>query len=119
MIPLPMRLLAILASVVYLIAILAALRGSRLTIRQSLLWLTSGAAFLFLSLFPLPVIWAAERVGFAAPSNAAFIAWLLAITVLLFYQSLTTSRHADQVKTLCQDIAIVKAQLRVKQGDGV
>jgi hypothetical protein len=105
-----MHLLAVLASVVYLIAILAALRGSRMTIRQSLLWLTSGAAFLLLSFFPSPVIWAAQCLGFAAPSNAAFITWLLTLTVLLFHQSLTTSRHADQVKALCQEIALLKAR---------
>ncbi len=117
MIPFPVRLLAILASVAYLIAIFAALRGSRMTIRQSLLWLISGAAFLFLSLFPFPVIWAAARLGFTAPSNAAFITWLLALTVLLFYQSLTTSRHADQVKTLCQELAILRAELRENRRD--
>lgn len=116
MIPVPMRLLAVLASVVYLIMILAALRGSRMTIRQSLLWLISGTAFLFLSVFPFPVIWAAERLGFTAPSNAAFITWLLTLTALVFYQSLTTSRHADQVKTLCQEIAILKTQSRVNLG---
>jgi len=117
MIPVPIRLLAVAASVAYLIAIFAALRGSRMTIRQSLLWLASGAAFFLLSLLPFPVIWAAEHLGFKAPSNAAFIAWLLVLTVLVFYQSLTTSRHADQVKTLCQEIAILEARLLGRQGD--
>ena len=119
MIPLPVRLLAILASAVYLTSILVALRGSRMSVRQSLLWLVSGVAFLFLSVFPFPVVWLAQHLGFVAPSNAAFIAWLLALTALVFYQSLTTSRHADEVKTLCQELAILRAQSNDNKGPEV
>jgi hypothetical protein len=105
-IPLQIRLLAIAGSAVYLYGIVAALRGSRIAVRQSILWLASGIAFLLVSLIPGPVLRLADWLGFVAPSNAGFIVWLLALTGLLFYQSLTTTRHAEHIKTLAQELAL-------------
>src|SRR5436190_5510912 len=111
-IPIPIRVLAIIASVAYLYGIIAALRGSRMTVRQSLLWLLSGLAFLLVSIFPGPILHVAEWLGFVAPSNAGFIVWLLALTALVFYQSLTTSRQTNQIKTLVQELALRDAELQ-------
>jgi hypothetical protein len=112
MIPLPIRILAILASGGYLLAVLVTLRNSQLNVKQSLLWLSSGFLFLVISIFPEPLMHVAERLGFIAPSNAAFVTWLLVLTILLFYQSLTTSRQAAQLRTLCQEISMLKASQR-------
>lgn len=112
-IPLPIRVLAIAASLAYLYMIVAALRGSRITVRQSVLWLISGAALLGVSLFPDPVMWLADRMGFVAPSNAGFIVWLVSLTGLAFYQSITTSRQTAQLKTLAQELALREAELRL------
>lgn len=111
MIPIPIRILAIASSVMYLWSVLAALRGSHMTVRQSILWIVSGMTFFSASVFPYPLMWLAEQCGFVAPSNAAFAVWLLVVTVLVFYQSLTTSRQAAQLKTLCQELAILGASL--------
>lgn len=111
MIPLPIRLLAVAFSMAYLLAIVFSLRRSRMTTRQSVLWLATGVAFLGVSIFPQPMLWTAERLGFVAPSNAAFIVWLLFLTLLIFYQSLTTSVQSNQIKTLGQEIAVLKAEL--------
>ncbi|MCK4343442.1 MAG: DUF2304 domain-containing protein [Phycisphaerae bacterium] len=109
--PLPIQLLAVAASLVYLYCVVAALRRSRMAVRQSLLWIVSGAAFLVTSIFPQPLIWTADKFGFEVPSNAAFVVWLLALTALMFYQSLTTSRQTAQLKTLCQELAVLHAEL--------
>lgn len=109
MIPLPVRILAIVASGIYLTSVVLALRSSRMTVRQSLLWLCSGIVFFLLSVFPFPVIWVARDLGFVAPSNAAFVAWLLVLTGLSFHHTITTSRQAEQLKTLCQEIALLRA----------
>ena len=47
MIPVPIRILAIASSVFYLWSVLAALRGSQMTVRQSFLWIVSGMTFFF------------------------------------------------------------------------
>ncbi len=109
--PMAVHLLAIAASLVYLYSVASALRRSRMAVRQSLLWIISGLAFLGTSIFPQVLIWTAEQLGFVAPSNAAFVVWLLALTALMFYQSLTTSRQTSQIKTLCQELAVLHAQL--------
>jgi hypothetical protein len=109
LIPWPIRTLSICASAVYLYLIVAALRRSRMAVRQSVLWLISGIAFLAVSLYPTPVLRLAEWLGFVAPSNAGFIVWLLSLTGLAFYQSVTTSRHAAQIKTLSQELALREA----------
>ncbi len=116
MIPLPIRLLAIAASLVYLCGVIAALRGARMAVRQSLLWLGSGLIFLLVSIYPGPLLWLATSLGFVAPSNAAFVVWLLALTALLFYQSVTTSRHTLQIKKLSQELALREAELEKWRG---
>lgn len=107
----PIRFLAIAVSLAYLIGVVVSLRQSRMNVRQSLLWLCSGAAFIALSIFPYPLIAIARWLGFIAPSNAAFTGWLLILTMLLFYQSLVTSRQSEQIKRLCQELAISRMQL--------
>lgn len=108
MIPWSLRVAAVAASLLYLFSVLSVLRSTRMSVKQSLLWLGSGALFLLLSLWPQLLMSAAEAVGFVVPSNAAFAGWLLVLTTLLFYQSLTTSRQSEQIKTLCQEIAILR-----------
>jgi hypothetical protein len=110
MIPLSLRVLAVSASLAYLLAVVHALRRSRMSIRQSLLWLACGAVFLGASLVPEPLLWLAHQVGFQVPSNAAFATWLLALTALVFYQSLVTSTQSQQIKTLCQELALLAAE---------
>lgn len=116
-IPLPLHLLAIAASLAYLYLIITALRRSRMAVRQAILWMLSGVAFLVASLFPQLLAWAAGALGFVAPSNAAFVVWLLALTALMFYQSLTTSRQTAQVKTLAQELAVLSAELEQRARD--
>lgn len=113
-IPLTLRLLAIGASMIYLYGIIVALRRSRMDVRQSVLWLLSGLLFLLVSAFPSLVLKLALFLGFVAPSNAAFIVWLLSLTALIFYQSLTTSRHAAQIKILTQELALRESEAKVK-----
>ena len=111
MIPLSLRTLALVVSTAYLAAVLVSLRRSRMTVRQSLLWLLSGTAFVMLSLKPEPVMRLAAWLGFVAPSNAGFAGWLVFLTTLLFYQTVITSKQSREIKALCQELAL----LRMKQ----
>jgi hypothetical protein len=106
MIPLPIQILAILASLIYLLLILLALRSSRMNVRQSLLWLMSAVVFLVLSLCPGLLVRAGFELGFVAPSNALFLLWCLTLTMLVFYQALTTSKQNEEIRSLAQALAI-------------
>ena len=108
--PFSIRIITILASVAYLWSIVAALRGSQISVRQSLLWLASSLFLLGASIYPNPILYIANRLGFIAPSNAVIIAWLLLVTIMLFYQSLTTSKQSAQLKSLAQELAILRAE---------
>lgn len=110
-VPITLRIAAIAASCLYLLVVITALRRNQLNVRQSVLWLVSAGVFLALSLFPDLVLDTALSIGFVAPSNAIFVAWLLAFTTLLFYQSVTTSRHADQLRALAQEVALLRTRL--------
>ncbi|MAI80867.1 MAG: hypothetical protein CL917_18150 [Deltaproteobacteria bacterium] len=106
-----LQALAILVSLLYIGALLVALRRSRLSVRQSLLWLSSGFLFLGISVFPEPVIYLAGVVGFVAPSNALMATWLLTLNILILYQSLTTSLQTEQIKLLTQDLSLLQTRL--------
>jgi hypothetical protein len=52
----------------------------------------------------------ALALGFVAPSNAIFVGWLMISTMLIFSQSVITTKQASQIRKLSQELAILKAE---------
>jgi hypothetical protein len=109
------RILAVVFSLLYFVYVVRKLRKQQLSVNRSLLWLLSGAVMLGLSIFPKPLAMAAHWVGFEVPTNAAFVLWLLVLTIVLFSQTLAISRYDDQLRRLAQDYALLQASLRRDQ----
>ena len=93
-------------AVLYLLFIVAKLRGQQMSVRGGLLWLLSGVIMLVLSVWPELLYAAARTAGFVVPANAVFGLWLLVLTMLLYAQSLALSRAQEQLRRLAQDQAI-------------
>lgn len=105
------RVLAIISALIYSIWIVRALHADRLGVRQSLLWLLSAVMFLLISTFPALLQYVGHVLGFVAPSNALFLVWLLVTTLILFYQSLLIAQHNNQIRTIAQELAMLRLSM--------
>lgn len=103
------RILGALFALLYLSFVVRKLRKQQLSVNRSLLWLASGAVLLGLSVFPQPLMIVSRWAGFEVPANAVFVLWLLILTTVLFSQTLTQSRHDDQLRRLVQENALLRA----------
>ena len=108
---------ALLAWVVHLV------RAQRLGLRDSLLWIASTTAALFLMVFPAS-LWALARVlGVKVPANALFALAFLYVLVNVLSSTIATSRNAERTRRLAQECAMLRAELetiqteRARRGD--
>lgn len=96
------QVLAIVGSVVLLLAILELVRRRRLLERYAVLWLLSAVVLLGLSIWRNLLEVIAHRVGIFYAPNALFLVALGFVLVLLLHFSLAVSRLAEQSKVLGQ-----------------
>ena len=101
-------LAACLALFVYTIILVS---SKRLLLKYSLLWLILSLVLALCALFPDPVFFLSGLFGFEMPSNFLFVLaifFLLAITLSL---SVIVSRQSAYIKSLVQDLAILKEKI--------
>jgi hypothetical protein len=111
MVPLGVRILAASVAVFYLVYVVLAVRSARLSARQSLVWLFSVFLIIAVVAVPYPFMHFARLLGFEAASNAVLAGWAMVLTAMLLYHSLHASRLAQQTRTLCQQLVLLRCEL--------
>jgi hypothetical protein len=91
--------------------VLHLIRGQRLGLRESLLWLVSTLAALLLVAFPGALKTLAELAGVRVPSNALFALAFLYVIVNLLSLTLANSRTAAHTRRLTQECALLRAEI--------
>ncbi len=98
-------LAALLAWVVRLV------RTQRLGLRDSLLWILSTGGALLLVAFP-GLLWSLTgMLGVKVPANALFALAILYVVVHILAGTLGASRHAERIRRLAQECALLRAEL--------
>lgn len=106
------QVVAIVVSVVLLLAILELVRRRRLLERYAVLWLLSAVILVGLSIWRNLLEVIAHRVGIAYAPNALFLVAFGFVLVLLLHFSLAVSRLAEQSKVHAQYTARLEHRLR-------
>ena len=83
----------------------------RLLLKYSLLWLALSAVLGFCALFPAPIYYLSKLVGFETPSNFLFVLAIIFLLLITLSLSVIASRQTAYIKSLVQELAILKAQL--------
>lgn len=105
------QILAIVGSVVLLLAVLELVRRRRLMERYAVLWLLSAVVLVALSIWRNLLEVIASHVGIHYAPNALFLVAFGFVTLLLLHFSLAVSRLAEQSKVLGQYAARLEHRL--------
>ena len=111
------QLVAILGSVLLLVAVLEMVRRRRLMERYALLWLLSALVLLALASWSSALAKISHAIGVIYPPNALFFVAFGFVLVLLLHFSAAVSRLSDQTKVLAQRLALLDERLRHHEGE--
>ncbi len=91
-------------------------RTERLSLRDSLVWLVSTLAALFVVAFP-PLLFATARVlSIEVPSNALFVLTALYLLMNLFSLTVAVSFVSGRTRRLTQECAMLRAEIDLLRG---
>lgn len=98
------------ASVLFLVFIISMVRSRQLELKYTLTWLLAGAAFLIIAVFDGIIYWIASILSIKEPVNALFLVVFFFILLILFTLSVTISKMTENMRTLAQEIALIKRE---------
>ncbi len=98
-------------SLLFLAMVLEAVRRQRLREAYALLWIASAAGMVVLTLRINLLRWISDLVGIEYPPATLFLLLIIGILLLLFQYSIVISTHNEKIRTLTQDIALLRQEL--------
>lgn len=107
-----LRVVLIIAVILYFVLILYWLKIKALNLKYSLLWLLSGVVMGILVIFPETLLWVSSLVGIQTPMYALlFFALAFVIAILMSITSIV-SRQNRKIRTLIQENALLEKRIR-------
>ena len=104
------QIISIIGSLLFLTTIIELIRRKLLKEAYAIIWLFFGCLFLFFSCWRKALDYIALAIDIAYPPAMLFLLLIVAITLVLIQFSVVISRQSDQIKTLTQELAILKQQ---------
>ena len=87
------------------------LRRQKLREKYAVLWIVIGIGTLLLSAFPSLLEKASGLLGIQVPANLLFIMTLVLLVGVCLHLSREQSQAEDEVRILCEEVALLKADL--------
>lgn len=101
----------VIASILFFSFILSMVRDKKLELKYALTWILTSFSFIILSIFPEIVRFIAYILHIKEPVNALFLSIIFFLLVIVFTLTISLSRNANRVKTLTQEIGILKLEI--------
>lgn len=112
MIPINLRITLLLAIVVYFIIILYYLKNRALELKYTLLWIFAGMIMLLITAFPKLALAVTRLFGIESHMNTLYLTCLGFMIMLLMMLTSIVSRQSNKIKTLIQEVAILKKHIK-------
>jgi hypothetical protein len=106
-----LQIIMITASILFLCYIVLMLRNRKIELKYVLVWLFAGICLLTAAIFPGLVRLISRLLNIVEPVNTLFLLVIFFILLILFTLTIALSRNSLRVKTLTQEIGIIKMQL--------
>lgn len=119
MIPGTLRVVLIVAIIVYFIMILIFLKNKTLELRYTLLWMFAGVILAVLVIWPELLSRLVRLVGIQSNMNGLFIMAIAFIVMIMMSLTSIVSRQTNKIRHLIQEIAILEKRLRELEKDSV
>lgn len=112
MIPGTLRVVLIVAIIVYFIMILIFLKNKTLELRYTLLWMFAGMILAVLVIWPELLSRLVRLVGIQSNMNGLFIMAIAFIVMIMMSLTSIVSRQTNKIRHLIQEIAILEKRVR-------
>lgn len=102
--------------VVMEVLVLAQVRNQKMKEKYAALWLIVGVIMIVLALFPKLLDSLSRLVGIETPVNLLFLLAIIMLMGISLHLTLAISKITDNMRTLAEEVAIMKALQRQPQG---
>ena len=102
--------------VVMEVLVLAQVRNQKMKEKYAALWLIVGVIMIVLALFPKLLDTLSRLVGIETPVNLLFLLAIIMLMGISLHLTLAISKITDDMRTLAEEVAIMKALQRQPQG---
>ena len=106
-----LQIIMITASILFLCYIVLMLRNRKIELKYVLVWLFAVICLLTADILAVLVRLISRLLNIVEPVNTLFLLVIFFILLILFTLTIALSRNALRVKTLTQEIGILKMQL--------
>ena len=107
-----LRIVLIIAVIVYFVLILYWLKIKALNLKYTLLWLLSGVAMGILVIFPEVLLSISKLVGIQTPMYALLVFAITFVIAILMSITSIVSRQNRKIRTLIQENALLEKRIR-------
>lgn len=110
-IPYRLQIIAIVVALAFMFFIFRLITKGKLREEYSFIWIASTALLLLFSIWRNGLDVIAKLLGIYYPPALVFMAAIFAIIIFLVHLSVINSKQHDQIKTLAQELALLKKQI--------
>ena len=103
--------IALIGSVLILVAIVELLRRRQLKEKYAVLWLVVGLLLVVFTAFPALLTRISSALGVAVPTNLLFFVAILFLVLVVLHLSWEASRLENETRKLAEDVAILRLDL--------
>lgn len=107
-----LQIIMVAASLLFLIYIIIMLRDKKIELKYTLAWLLAGLSLLIVAIFPSVLRLLSDILNIVEPVNTLFLCIIFFMLLIIFTLTIALSRNASRVKTLTQEIGILKLELQ-------
>lgn len=106
-----LQMIMVVASLIFLFYIVMMLRNRKIELKYTLAWLFAGLCLILVAVFPGLLRLLSDLLNIIEPVNTLFLFIIFFLLLILFTLTIALSRNANRVKTLTQEIGILKMEL--------
>lgn len=106
-----LQTILIISSTLFFAIVFNMVRIKRLELRYALTWILTGLGFIILSIFPSVLRFVSWVLHIQEATNTVFLLIIFFLLLTVFTLTLTLSQNANKVKTMVQEIGILKQKI--------
>jgi hypothetical protein len=106
-----LQVIMVIASIFFMFYVITMVRNKKIELKFTLAWLMAGLTFIVFSIFPDVLIFLSYLLNIQEPVNTLFLSIIFFMLLIIFTLTIALSRNANRVKSLTQEIGIIKLEL--------
>jgi hypothetical protein len=106
-----LQIIMLVVSLFFFCFVIIMVRNKKIELKYILTWLLASSVFILLSVFPNILNLISALLNIKEPVNTLFLSIIFFMLLIIFTLSMAISRNANRVKSLTQEIGIIKLEL--------